>query len=139
MSNSIKKAPSACSLGDVIKFKLISEYDTTVYSGKIQAIADYERARAYGDIAAMHRAKLSGASLINKEMIDCRLDKYFIVKCHDDEVRPIGFQWIHDDLVEVLSEDTTFDIRLFNISSEKAAQAIAILRRYDFVCKLIPK
>jgi hypothetical protein len=36
MSNSIKKAPSACSLGDVIKFKLISEYDTTVYSGKIQ-------------------------------------------------------------------------------------------------------
>lgn len=139
MSNSIKKAPSMCSLGDTIKFKLISEFDTTVYSGKIHAIADYDRARPYGDIASIHSSMLSGASLIQKELIDCRLDTYFIIYCHDEVYRAIGFQWIHDDLVEVLSEDTTFDIRLFNISSEKAAQAIAILRNHDFVCKLIAK
>jgi len=139
MSNSIKKAPSACSIGDMIKFKLISEFDVTNYSGKIKAITDFDRARPYGDIASLHSSMVSGASFIQKELIDCRLDTYFIVLCHDGQIRPIGFQWIKDDLVEIISEDRTYDLRLFNISPEKAAQALAILRNNDFICKLITK
>jgi hypothetical protein len=137
MANYIKKTPEACSIGDTIKFTLISPYDATVYSGKIHSISDFDRARPYGDIASMHSAMLRGAALLEKELIDCRLDTYFIVKCHDDQYRPIGFQWIADGLVELISENKNFSIKLFNVSPEKAAQAMAILRNSNFICKLI--
>jgi hypothetical protein len=137
MASSIKIPPTQCSIGDTIKFTLISRYDTTVYSGKIHAIADYDRARPYGDIASTHSQMVESASLLGKELIDCRLDTYLIVHCHDNEYRAIGFQWIENELVEIIEKDKNYDIRLFNVTPEKAAQALAILRNSNFVCKLV--
>jgi len=138
MSNSIKKHPSLCYIGDDIKFATISPYDTSVYSGKVIAISDFDRARPYSDILAAYSAISKGAAIIQKELIDPKLDTYLVVKCTDDVVRAIGYQWIEDELVELVSETNNHDIRLFHVTPEKAAQAISILRNSGFICKIIP-
>ena len=138
MSNSIKKHPSLCSIGDVIKFVILSPYDTTTYSGEVTAIADFDRARPYGDILATYSAISKGAALIQKELIDPKLDTYLVVRCTDGIVRAIGYQWIEDELVELTSTTATQDIRLFHVTPEKAAQAISILRNSGFICKVVP-
>jgi hypothetical protein len=147
MSNFIKKKPEECSIGDTIKFRVISPFDENVYSGTIQAICDYDRARPYGDLAATHAAMVQGATTMGKELDDCRLDTFFVIKLvynqgnklSGDNLMAVGFQWIMDGLVELVSESRTYDVRLFNVSPEQAAQAVAILRNSDFVCKLVPR
>lgn len=136
MSKSRKKTPDKCVVGETISFKLISKFDVVVYSGKIQAITDYDRARPFGDIPAIHS---SMAASTEEELMDPRLDKYLIVKCQDNQHRPIGFQWIEDGLVEVISSDDTYEIKIYSTTQARAAYALSILRNEGYICKLVPK
>lgn len=136
---------SQCNLGDTIKFKTINLIDVNVYSGKIIGIVDFERARTYGDVAAIHLQMEQGASSMNKvELIDVTQQKFLIVELYNGEIAPYAFEWLQSPggtygSVQKISVGATYTIRLYNVSDTDASTALSILKQNGYVCKLLKK
>lgn len=136
MSETTKKHPSQCLVGDVIKFTIISPYDTQTYQGPIKGILDYERARPY-NLSNTRSGVVKGAALIQKELLEPKDETYLLIQCQDDTLRAIGYQWFTDELVEIITYVGNYDIRLFNVTAEQAAQALDLLRNQEYLCKIV--
>ena len=135
-------------LGDVIRFKTISLRDTNTYSGTVIGIVDFERARTYGDVTATHLEMDQGASMSDqlKEngLDDVTLQNFLIVNVSNGEITPFAFQWLKTvsgeyGQVEVIEVGSTYTIRLYNVNTEEASNALNLLKSSGFVCKLIKK
>lgn len=142
--------PDVCIVGDTIKFRTINPNDNTIYTGKIIGIVDFERARVYGDVAAMHLAMEQGLEQLrsknkpNKlnELIDVTKQKFFIIERSTGEIVPYAFEWLRTTTneygyVEKVEVGGTYTIRLYNVNASEADIALNILKTNGYVCKLI--
>ena len=135
---------SECNLGDTIKFKTISPIDANVYSGKIIGIVDFERARVYGDVAAIHQQMEQGVSALDVTLTDVTQQQFFIVELYNGEVAPYATEWLQSEKntrgeVEKIAIGATYTIRLYNVSDSNDSRALEILRSNGYVCKLLKR
>ena len=136
---------SQCNLGDTIKFKTINPIDVNVYSGKIIGIVDFERARTYGDVAAIHLQMAHGASSMGKDdLIDVTQQQFLVVELYNGEIVPYAFEWLQSPggsygSVQKIDVGATYTIRLYNVSDTDASTALSILKQNGYVCKLLKK
>lgn len=136
--------PIECAVSDTIKFRTINLNDNTIYTGKIIGIVDFERARVYGDVAAMHLAMEQGLAQIrsNDILIDVTKQKFFIIELSNGEIVPYAFEWLRTatneyGYVEKVEVGGTYTIRLYNVNASEADIALNILKTNGYVCKLI--
>ena len=138
MANLEQHAPASVKIGDTVRYTLKDLNDTVVYSGRVVAICDYESARAYADVVAMHQAMLAADTTLG----DITSYRFFIVEGYDKVRRPVGFEigttksWLSGDTLEIIDVGTTYTIKLFNASLEDATMAIRVLHEQGFSCKL---
>jgi hypothetical protein len=139
MANLETISPLSIKVGDTIKFTVIDINDTTLYSGKVVSVCDYDSARAYADVNAIHQAMLAADPMID----DVTLLRFIVVECYDGVRRPYGFQtdgkksWFSNNSVEVIETGSEYQIKLYNVSNEEATLAIRILREQGYVCKIV--
>ena len=140
---------SACSVGEMIKFCTLNPNDLTIYSGKVIGIVDFERARVYGDVSAMHLAMEQGYEKYTKQgtdpakLQDVTQQKFLIVALTDGSIVPYAFEWLCDSEnkrfgnVTRIEQGSTYTIRLYNVDASSASTALDILKSNGYVCRLI--
>ncbi|MBR1987480.1 MAG: hypothetical protein IKA36_00420 [Clostridia bacterium] len=139
MANLETNNPSLVKIGDTIKYTLKDLNDTTVYSGRVVAICDYESARAYADILAIHQAMLAA----DIQLGDITTFRFLIVEGNDGVRRPVGYEiggdnsWFTNNSVEIIDVGTEYTIKLFNASASDASLAIRVPNEQGFSCKLV--
>lgn len=139
MANLSQISPNLVTIGNTIKFTVKDLNDTTVYSGKVVSICDYESARAYADVAAIHQGMLSADATLD----DVSNLRFLIVECYDGIRRPFGFEvnskgsWFTGNTVELIDEGSNYQIKLYNATANDATLAIRVLRSHGLTCKLI--
>ena len=139
MANLTQIAPSLVRIGDTIKFTVKDLNDNNVYSGKVVSICDYESARSYADVAAIHQAMLAADASLD----DVSLMRFLIVECYDGIRRPFGFEidasgsWFTGNAVDRIDVGKTYKIKLYNASADDASLAIRVLRSHGITCKLV--
>lgn len=125
-------------IGNTIRYTLKDLNDTVVYSGQVVAICDYESARAYADVHAIHQAMLAADNSLD----DITTYRFLIVQDSDGVRRPVGYEirskksWTTYDTVEIIDVGKTFVIKLFNANAEDATHAINALRELGLSCKI---
>ncbi len=130
---STEKLVSAVLVGERIKFRTISPHDTTIYVGEVICFGNYSVAKLFDDVGAIQQDMLQQ----DPDIPDIAVLQYIVVDCHDGKRRPFAFNWIQNGKVEVVAVGNTKLVRLYNVSTAKAAEAIAILRQNDISCQLI--
>lgn len=141
MANLETHLPTSIKIGDTVQFSVIDINDTTLYSGKVVAITDYQSARAYSDVMVTHQAMLN----VDPDIDDVELLRFLIVECYDGVRRPFGFQpyggksWFLNNNLTVIEEGQEFKIKLYNCSETDATLAIRILREQGISCKIVEK
>ena len=140
MANLTQISPSMVSIGNTIKFTVKDLNDNTVYSGKVVSICDYESARSYADVAAIHQGMLAADATLD----DVSLLRFLIVECYDGIRRPFGFEvkanggsWFTGNAVELIDEGKSYQIKLYNVTADDASLAIRVLRNHGITCKLL--
>ena len=142
MADLNQQNPNQAKIGDTVRYTLVDLTDTTVYSGKVVAVCDYESAKAYADVIAAHQSMLTGRTELSS---DISVFRFLIVECYDGVRRPVGFipggdinvSWC--DTFEIIEEGGVFFIQLFNANATDAALAIRVLREQGFSCKIVQK
>lgn len=138
MPNLVSHSPSTVKIGDTVRYTLKDLNDTVVYSGRVVAICDYESAKVYADVIAIHQAMLAADGTLG----DITQYRFFIVEGYDKVRRPVGFEigtnksWVSGDALEIIDIGTNYTIRLFNASLDDATLAIRVLQEQGFSCKL---
>ena len=139
MSNLSKVSPLQVKIGDTVRYELVSENDTNQYTGTVVAICDYQSARSYADVAALHQEMVA----VNPKLVDCDLLRYIVVECYDGIRRPVGYDpdgstsWFKSNQLEIIAIGQEFSIKLYNVNSTDANLAVRILRENGFTCKVI--
>ena len=145
MPNLSSTEPFLAKIGDYVKYTLKNLNDTTMYSGKVVAICDYEAAKAYADVLALHQAMLTGDAIVNSDSISTVQDvtcyQFLIVECYDGVRRPVGFctdnqssKWTNE--FYIIEPGQTITISLFNVSISDAKLALQILTEQGFSCSI---
>ena len=139
MANLVKISPNLVQIGNMIKFTVKDLNDNNAYTGKVVSICDYESARSYADVAAIHQSMLAADGTLD----DVELLRFLIVECYDGVRRPFGFEasgagsWFTNNAVELVDEGKSYNIKLFNTSEDVATFAIRLLRNHGIACKII--
>lgn len=134
---------SNCTVGSLIKFKTISNVDSSVYTGTVIGICDYPRARVYGDVAATHLSMEQGQALLGIDpLVDVTEQQFLIVQLATGDIVPYATEWLTTTTgthgyVELVDVGGTFIIKLYNVSSSDAATAVNVLKDAGYVCKLV--
>lgn len=128
-----EKTVSSVSVGERIQFRTISPHDTTVYVGDVICIGNYDVAKVFGDVSALHQDMLQQ----DPNLPDDTLLNYLIVECHDKKRRPFAFNWIQEGKVGIVSLGITKLIRVYNTSADDVKQIMALLRQNDITCSLV--
>lgn len=136
-------SPAEVKVGSHVKFRVVSMKDFTVYTGTVIGVGTYTYARTFDtDIASAHLTMSQGASQRGLgSLLDIKSQKFLIVECMDKVIRPFAFEWIMDvneihNKMNIVSEGVTYNIRLYDVSSEEVTSAIQLLRDKGYTCKL---
>lgn len=138
MANLSQQNPNAVKIGDTIRYTVKDLNDTVVYTGKVVAICDYESAKAYADVLAIHQAMLAADGTLG----DITTFRFLIIEGYDKVRRPVGFEiggrnsWFTGNKLDIIDVGTEYTIRLFNASLDDATLAIRVLHEQGFSCKL---
>ena len=138
MANLSQQSPNAVKIGDTIRYTVKDLNDTVVYTGKVVAICDYESAKAYADVLAIHQAMLAADGTLG----DITTFRFLIIEGYDKVRRPVGFEiggrnsWFTGNELDIIDVGTEYTIRLFNASLDDATLAIRVLHEQGFSCKL---
>lgn len=138
MPNLSHQSPSTVKIGDTVKYTVKDLNDTVVYSGKVVAICDYESAKAYADVLAIHQAMLAADGTLG----DITTFRFLIIEGYDKVRRPVGYEiggrnsWFTGNELDIIDVGKEYTIRLFNVSLDDATLAIRVLHEQGFSCKL---
>lgn len=139
MPNLERNNPTVAKIGDTIQYTLKDPNDTLVYSGRVVSICDYESARAYADILALHQAMTAGDSSLG----DVDTFRFLIVEGNDGVRRPVGYEiggdnsWFTGNSIAIIDLGQDYTIKIFNASATDAALAVRILNEQGFSCKIV--
>ena len=129
---------SALTKGMTIRFRTLSPHDNVLWAGKITAMCDYDIASTFEDVDTYYQDILK----INPAMDAKEALNYIIVSVSENgsvaTKRVFALEWLDVSTVEVVTENTHVDIRIYDINSTKTEDVLSAITAMGYVAKVIP-
>lgn len=115
-------------VGDEVRFKTNSPHDNVVWSGTVIGICGYAVARNFYDVDSYYAdIKKHNSSVKSKEAAEYLLLQ---VPTSDNSTTNVAFakDWIDASTLEHISTGDYIDIRIYNISKDKATDILRYIQ-----------
>ena len=130
-------------VGDTIRFKTKAIHDNVYWSGKVTGICGYDVARQFA--GANLDIYYQDVKRVDTSIEPIENAKFIIVKSVQDEniTKTVVFalDWIDQSTLEYVDVLGHVDIRVYNITKEKARDLINLIQAQypDYVAKIVDK
>lgn len=123
--------PSQIKINDRIKFKTYSDRDNVTHIGTVLNICTYPIAKRMADVDNIYQdyKRVMKDSLPDKERLN-----YFLLQSSPDEAdRLFAFEFLDPSTVEMATDNTYLDVRVFDVDTNKEDELLTLLRANGYV------
>lgn len=130
---------NSITIGQRLRFMLLSPHDTSYHQGTVVSLCDYDSAKRYSDIDVEY----SMLTKSGKEVEHKEADIYVVLKYTSidgvSQLTAYGRSWIDPATLEVVDENTYYDIRVYDIAESVAQDVVKSIEAMGYAASLIKK
>lgn len=128
---------NSLALKQTIRFKILSPHDTMYHTGTITSICDYETAKLFSDVDVTYQEIVRSGKSVTAKEAETYYKLTYTNESNVSQATAFGKTWIDQATLELVSENTRHDIRLYDVDVTTATAILKSIQAMGYTAEIV--